>query len=131
MDTVFEGTNFDLSQGIQHNSGQRKPPIVCFRCGVCCTWYQPKLSFMEAQRIADVLRLSRDVFIDRYVDEPPYGPDTLILIQRDGACVFLEHTEGSKVTRCLIHPIRPEACREWMPSLSQRACQEGLASIGG
>lgn len=64
---------------------------------------------MEAQRIADALRLSLDVFIDRYVDEPPCGPDTLILIQRGGACVFLEHTEGSKMTRCLIHPIRPAA----------------------
>jgi len=86
---------------------------------------------MEARRIADALRVSLDASIDRYVDEPPCDPDTLILIQRDGACVFLEHTEGSKVTRCLIHPIRPAACREWMPGLSQRACQEGLTKYWG
>ncbi len=102
---MFEETDFGLSQSIQHSSGQRKPPITCFRCGMCCTWYQPKLTFREAQHIADALDLSLDVFRDRYVDEPPYGPDNLILDNRDGACVFLEHTEGNKTARCLIYSV--------------------------
>ena len=128
---MFEQTDLGLSRSIQHNSGQRKPPIVCFRCGLCCTWYQPKLTFAEAQLIADALELSLDVFRDRYVDEPPYGPDNLILGHRDGACVFLEYSEDGKTARCLIYSVRPSACREWAPSWSQKACQEGLVKYWG
>ena len=31
------------------------PLIPCFRCGVCCTRYQVRLSLVEARRIADQL----------------------------------------------------------------------------
>ena len=119
--------NSNLSQNFPHNYRQGKSPITCFRCGLCCTLYQPAASFAEATHIAKILGISLDEFIDRYVDEPPCGPDSLVITQHDGACVFLKHREDGKMTRCLIHAIRPSACREWAPDLYLKECQEGLA----
>ena len=42
--------------------------IPCFRCGVCCTRYQVRLSLVEARQIADELGFDWDEWLDRYVD---------------------------------------------------------------
>ena len=127
MGAGLEATTFGLSQGIEFGSGQEEPSIVCFRCGECCARYQVCLSLMEAQCIADDLGLSLDAFLDRYVDQRWHGPKSFLLRQRDGACIFLEHTEGSNKTACLIHRVKPAHCQEWTPSLYRRECRDGLA----
>jgi Fe-S-cluster containining protein len=110
---------------------QVEPLIVCFRCGICCTEYQVNLSLAEGQRIADRLGLVWEEFLNRYVDKSWPGIKNFLLRKRDGACVFLERIEGSKVTRCRIHAFRPSSCIDWVPSLYRRECQRGLAKYWG
>ncbi len=105
--------------------------IPCFRCGVCCTRYQPPVSLTEARTIAAALGLSLDDFLDRYIDDSWPGSEYYLLDAHDEACVFLERSKGSKVASCRIHPVRPRACREWAPSLSRKECQQGLTRYWG
>jgi len=114
---------------IQVNERGREPKelsILCFRCGVCCTRYQVRLSLVEARQIADEFGFDWDEWLDRYVDQRWPGTDSFLLRHCNGACVFLERIETRDVTRCLIHSFKPSACREWTPSLYRRDCQEGL-----
>ena len=110
---------------------QVQPLIPCFRCGVCCTEYQVNLSLAEGQRIADGLELDWKEFLNRYIDKSWPGTKNFLLSKRNGACVFLERIEGSSVTRCLIYPIRPSSCIDWVSSLYRRECQMGLANYWG
>ena len=126
MNTMLGATVSGIPPGIQYTSGQGEAPIVCFRCGACCIRYQVCLTPVEARRIADDLRLPLMLFLERYVDHHWYGLESFLLRQHDGACVFLEHTEDNKKTKCLIHSMKPAACREWTPSLYRRECREGL-----
>ncbi len=117
----------DLSKSI----GQVEPLMACFRCGICCTEYQVNLSLAEGQRIADRLELIWEEFLNRYVDKSWPGTTNFLLRKNNGACVFLERIEGSKVTRCRIHAFRPSSCMDWVPSLYRRECQKGLANYWG
>lgn len=105
--------------------------MPCFRCAVCCTKYQVHLTLIEARRIADMLGLTWEEWLDRYTSQNWPRNDIFLLRRCNGACVFLEHTEGSNITSCLIQPFKPSACREWNPSLYRRDCQEGLARYWG
>jgi Fe-S-cluster containining protein len=105
--------------------------MACFRCGICCAGYQVNLSLAEGQCIADRLELVQKEFPNRYIDKSWPGVRNFLLRKRTGACVFLERIKGSKVTRCLIHPIRPSSCIDWVPSLYRRECQRGLANYWG
>lgn len=131
MAATFEEAGSDLEPGIPHDSGQKDSPFVCFRCGVCCVKYQAPLSFREVKLIAGALDLPLDVFLDRYVDEPRYGPEAFLLVHCDGACVFLERNEGSALASCGMHSIKPSACSEWLPGSDQKECREGLAQYWG
>jgi Fe-S-cluster containining protein len=51
-----------------------------------------------------------------------------LLKRTEKGCVFLAR-DGDSKARCTIHPSRPEACREWTPSLSKPECLEGLAKL--
>jgi len=119
-------TTFGLSSGVQYSSAQEDQPFVCFRCGICCNRYQVLLSLTEACRISGDLGLPLSVFLGRYADQHWYGLDSFLLRQHDGACVFLEHTEDNKKAICLIHRVKPPACREWTSNLYRRECREGL-----
>jgi Fe-S-cluster containining protein len=101
--------------------------IPCFRCGVCCTRYQVRLSLIEARQIANVLGLAWDEWLDSYIDQSWPGIESLLLRRCKGACVFLEQIKDGNMTRCIIQSFKPSSCREWMPSLYQRECQQGLA----
>lgn len=105
--------------------------MPCFRCGVCCTKYGVRISFLEARRIADRLGLTWTEFVSSYVVQDGPNPESLLLRRNGSACVFLENTGNSVVRRCLIHPFKPSACKEWSPSLYRRDCQEGLARYWG
>ena len=117
--------------GLVEEKGQVEPLIACFRCGICCTEYQVNLSLTEGQRIADRLELVWEEFLNRYLDKSWPGIKNFLLRKRNGACVFLERIEGSKVTRCRIHAFRPSSCMDWVPSLYRRECQKGLTNYWG
>ncbi len=111
-------------EGIQFSLEESE--IVCFRCGLCCTYYRVFLSMEEAQRIADYTGVPLGEFIEEYGDLHWYEQKEL-LRQRDGGCFFLERISGTKEARCRIHPVKPAPCREWTPGLYRRECQRGLA----
>lgn len=109
--------------------------IDCFRCGLCCR-YRVCLSFGEAEIIARYSGLPTDAFAERYgaqdffeegyEDMYWFEPDSFLMRHRNGECFFLEHI-GAKETRCRIHPVKPQVCQKYVPSLHRGACQEGLA----
>jgi Fe-S-cluster containining protein len=102
-------------------------PIPCFRCGLCCTCYQPALSREDIDTIASALGISRSKCIARYAVKAPIEEGHLLKQTKDG-CVFLAWGADGRA-RCTIHPSRPKACREWVPSLAKPACLEGLSRL--
>ena len=102
-------------------------PIPCFRCGVCCTCYQPPLTTEDIENIASALRISRSKCISKYAHKAPIKEGYLLKYSKKG-CVFLAWDTDGKA-RCTIHESRPEACREWIPSLSKPECLQGLARL--
>lgn len=102
-------------------------PIPCFRCGICCTSYQPPLTSEDIDNIASALCISRSKCISRYAHKASIKEGYLLKHTKEG-CVFLAWDVDGKA-RCTIHPSRPKACREWTPSLSKPECLEGLAKL--
>ncbi|NWF78077.1 MAG: YkgJ family cysteine cluster protein [Chloroflexi bacterium] len=102
-------------------------PIPCFRCGVCCTCYQPPLTSQDIDNIASALGISRPKCISKYTVKVPTKEGYLLKRTKKG-CVFLAWDADGKA-RCTIHASRPQACREWTPSLSKPECLEGLAKL--
>ena len=105
--------------------------IPCFRCGVCCMKYSPRVTTAEAEHIADSLGVSLEVFLDRYVDDSWFEPEYFLLDTQDSACIFLAESEDTRMKSCLIHTIRPAACRDWQPGLERKECLEGLQKCWG
>lgn len=102
-------------------------PIPCFRCGICCTCYQPPLTPEDIENIASTLGTSRSKCISKYAVKVPIKEGYLLKQGKNG-CVFLTwDTDGR--ARCSIYSSRPKACREWIPSLSKPECLEGLSKL--
>ena len=102
-------------------------PIPCFRCGVCCTCYTPPLTSGDIDNIASALGMSRKQCISKYAVKVPTKEGYLLKRTKKG-CIFLAWDADGKA-RCTIHPWRPQACREWTPSLAKPECLEGLAKL--
>jgi len=102
-------------------------PIPCFRCGICCASYQAPLTPEDIDNIASALGISSSKCISRYALKVPLK-EGYLLKRTEKGCVFLAWDADGKA-RCTIHPSRPEACREWTPSLSKPECLEGLAKL--
>ena len=101
--------------------------ISCFRCGLCCTRYQPPLTTAEAESIADALGMALDAFLDRYVDDSWYEPGRFLLDTGTDACVFLKPDSGDGQTAsCGIYALRAQACRDWQAGLHKKECLEAL-----
>ncbi len=102
-------------------------PIHCFRCGLCCTTaFQVRLTIDDLHRLAGGLGLSNDAFLHRYVEMTTVG---YVLRQTERECVFLIWDDDGNRAGCHVYPFRPEACRNWVPSLSRPECQEGLRNL--
>ena len=114
-----------MQDGQEHSVGEALTPIECFRCGICCTRHQPPLSPEEVEAIARELGLSSSDFLSEYVQITVVG---YLLRHTETGCIFLKW-EDNNTAGCSIHPFRPEACRNWIASLSQRECQEGLKKL--
>ncbi len=102
-------------------------PIPCFRCGICCTRYYPPLTPEDIDNIVSSLGISRARFLSRYARRVPIKEGYLLKHKKEG-CVFLAWDADGKAG-CAIHPSRPQACREWTPTLAKPECLEGLAKL--
>lgn len=112
--------------GRHHTIGQKWPPIECFRCGLCCVLYRPKVRPEEIKVIAQELGLPEHEFMIKYVRHSPLK-DIKLLQNKDGQCPFL--TFKQSVASCTIYFVRPLACRNWQASLSRHECREGLTKL--
>jgi len=104
-----------------------QPPIPCFRCGICCTCYQPPLTTEDIDNIASALGISRSKCISKYAHKAPIKEGHLLKTAKKG-CVFLAWDADGKAY-CTIYSRRPKACREWIPNLAKPECLEGLAKL--
>lgn len=74
--------------------------------------------------MAQGLGISLEEFYQYYVEENPQKLGIYLLRRGEKGCIFLQY-EGEQAS-CIIHPFKPAACRQWMPSLSRLECREGL-----
>lgn len=113
--------------GREHPVEKPEQAIECFRCGICCLRYQPRVSIGEIDLLAKGLKLSCDEVTSRYIQVTVVG-----YLIRHGAkgCIFLGWEEGGTKATCRVYSFRPEACRNWTPGLSRRECRDGLATLG-
>jgi Fe-S-cluster containining protein len=102
-------------------------PIPCFRCGICCTCYQPPLTIEDVDNIASALGISRSKCVSKYAHKAPIK-EGYVLKRTEKGCVFLAWDADGKA-RCAIYSSRPKACQEWTPSLAKPECREGLARL--
>ena len=105
---------------------QEEPSIECFRCGICCSRYQVRLTQAEAKCIANELGILWEKFIENYTDHHWPGTESFLLRRNQETCIFLRQDKVREITSCFIHPFRPASCREWKPSQYRAECQEGL-----
>ncbi len=117
-----------MQDGTEHKIGDSLPQIECFRCGICCVRYRPKVTSKEIKRISHKLGMSIDRFTSTYVRAVPIK-EAYILQSSADTCPFLRWEEREVKAACSIHAFRPKACRNWMPSLSRPECREGLVKL--
>lgn len=99
--------------------------LPCFRCGVCCSVYQVRISPFEARAIADSMGMDYWDWVGRYCDPRWSDPRSHLIRHDDRGCVFLDHS-GGEVALCGIYRVRPASCRDWAAGVFKPACQEGL-----
>jgi len=119
---------FHMADGNSHALGDAWTPVECFRCGICCTHYRPRLTMEEIEHIARELGMPKKVFISKYV-RAVSEKETYILQNDEDKCPFFYwDTENSKGV-CNIYSFRPQTCRSWTASLSRPECREGLRRL--
>jgi uncharacterized protein len=104
--------------------------LPCFRCGVCCTVYQVRISPAEARCIAAEMDLDYWDWVGRYCDSRWSDPRSHLIRHDDRGCVFLDYGKEHQ-SLCRIYAVRPRSCREWAASAFKPACQEGLRQVWG
>lgn len=105
--------------------------LPCFRCGICCTKFQVRISVEEARQIAKKLDVPWENWLEKYTDARWPGTASFLLRHCESGCVFLNPAKGKNGACCLIHTFRPSSCREWTPGLHRPECQEGLSRYWG
>jgi Fe-S-cluster containining protein len=101
-------------------------PIPCFRCGLCCTYLLVKLTTKDIRILSNRLRVSNHDLLNKYVHKTAIGP---VLRQTGNRCVFLSYGDNGTTASCAVYAFRPEVCRNWVPSLCNPQCQEGLRKL--
>jgi len=127
---MIKDSEFDTVTARGKVSKRKLTSFPCLRCGACCSKWQALITSAEAQQLADGLCISRDTFIDKYTDHRWGGTESSLLLQRDGACIFLSHVESSGMTSCSINSFKPSDCRAWAPDPCKPECREGLKNQG-
>ena len=93
--------------------------------------FSVRLTLEEAKGVAEKLDLTLDEFRRDYTEPAWPGVESLLVVHRNGACVFLERSNDGKMNFCIIHSFKPDCCRDWRAGISQRECQEGLEKLWG
>lgn len=115
-----------MMDGSQFTIGEEWLPIECFRCGLCCILYRPKVRPEDIKVIARELRLPREEFMTKYV-QSSHLEDVKLIQNEEDKCPFLIFEKS--FASCTIHSVRPLACRNWQASLSRHECREGLTRL--
>jgi hypothetical protein len=117
-----------MEDGSEHTIGDEEIPLECFRCGVCCMLYRPKVNREEIARIAQELSIREKEFISKFVRTMP--EKSISIIQTDTEyCPFLSLEKETLKATCLIHHCRPHACVNWQASLMRPECRDGLNKL--
>lgn len=82
--------------------------FICKRCGFCCKGESTvALSPEEVEIIAQYLSLKKEEFTETFTTFK--APNRIEMKTRNGYCIFYD----DKNKLCLIHPVKPERCKEW------------------
>lgn len=117
-----------MGDGNSHVLGETWTPVECLRCGICCTLYRPRVAMEEIEHIARELGIRKKAFISRYVRAVSEKGTYILQNDEDKCPFFCWDTETSQGT-CNIYSFRPQACRNWVASLSRPECREGLQRL--
>jgi len=79
--------------------------IDCMECARCCHVMTPTYSEDDIERISNHLMLSREEFIEEYLEESE--DESGVLMHKENPCVFL------KGNLCSIYDVRPENCKDF------------------
>jgi uncharacterized protein len=101
--------------------------IPCFRCGTCCSRFQPRIDISEAHRICHKLGLSLDRFVTEFTDTRWPGTQSFLIKHVNGSCIFLQSSENPRQLLCSIHEFKPDCCLDWKPGMDRNECKEGLS----
>ena len=98
----------------------------CEHCGLCCQC-NPSLSDEEVKRIAEYLKLSKEKFINTFLNLNPRRTDTnQLLYGNDGYCVMVEHKKNG--VYCLLpYAVKPQVCKDF----GEDDCKKLKTEIGG
>jgi Fe-S-cluster containining protein len=124
MDEQFDEVT-DSTPDVEQGNAPGEAEYACFRCGECCRLWV-FVNYKEADRIAEYVKLPRKEFTIEYWDRDVSTEECLVLDQKDDACVFLREKADTREKYCGIYEIRPQVCREYVPSLMRKECQSGL-----
>jgi len=107
--------------------------LTCFCCGICCH-YRVFMTLEEAQRISTDQKMPLEDFLELSSEHRQFGqehfwfgPESYLLKQQNGFCVFLKEKEGTNARFCSIHHVKPTVCRDWTPAFHRPDCQQGIA----
>ena len=106
---------------------EKKHPLTCFCCGVCCSKYQVQMPLEEAYRIAATMGIGWEEFQEEYLDPTWPGIRTVLAKHNGDGCVFLVRQPDERVFFCRIQSFKPASCIEWQAGLSKQDCRDGLA----
>ncbi len=80
----------------------------CIRCGQCCKGQSTiSLTKEELHNIATFLEIPYQEFLKKYTVKK--HPNRIEFKTKEGYCIFFDKKERI----CLIHPVKPEKCKEW------------------
>ncbi len=90
--------------------------IDCLQCANCCKTMSPRVKERDINRIAKVLKISSNAFIDRYLKKDEDGD----YIMNQKPCPFLMADN-----KCMVYEDRPEACANF-PHTNHRKMHKHL-----
>jgi Fe-S-cluster containining protein len=103
--------------------------FTCRRCGKCCGSYTVVVKPDDCGRLAAFLTITGTEFSERYLEKEPFtwsehnrqlrrmpskgrkGREQQLM------CVFLKK-EAENASACIVHKVRPDACRRYIPGTS-------------
>jgi hypothetical protein len=116
-----------MEDGAAHTVGENWIPIECFRCGICCQRYRPKVKPEEIVRISRELGMTPAEFSRRYVRSQAKDKNRILLQDAGDHCPFLSQDKDTMKASCKIHKIRPRLVVTGLPAYHARNVATGLA----